>query len=89
MVSTDFEPYFLGNVNKDYKIDVADAVLILQDCANRLTGQDAVLDDTAQYYADVNSDGEVTVGDAVSVLQFRAQDLISPVTQWSDILAVG
>ncbi|WP_288705171.1 lectin like domain-containing protein [uncultured Ruminococcus sp.] len=89
MVSTDFEPYFLGNVNKDYKIDVADAVLILQDCANRLTGQDAVLDDTAQYYADVNSDGEVTVGDAVGVLQFRAQDLISPVTQWSDILAVG
>ena len=48
-----------------------------------------MLDDTAQYYADVNSDGEVTVGDAVSVLQFRAQDLISPVTQWSDILAVG
>ena len=38
MVSTDFEPYFLGNVNKDYKIDVADAVLILQGCANRLTG---------------------------------------------------
>ena len=68
---------------------MADAVLILQDCANRLIGQDAVLDDTAQYYADVNSDGEVTVGDAVSVLQFRAQDLISPVTQWSDILAVG
>ena len=68
---------------------MADAVLILQECANRLTGLDSVLDDTAQYYADVNSDGEVQVGDAVSVLQFRAQHLIEPVTQWNDILAVG
>ncbi len=89
MVGTERTPYFLGNVNGDYQVDVADAVLILQECANRLTGLDSVLDDTAQYYADVNSDGEVQVGDAVSVLQFRAQDLIEPVTQWNDILAVG
>lgn len=89
LVGTEVTPYFLGNVNQDYQIDVADAVLILQQCANQMTGQDPVLDDIAMYYADVNSNDSIEVADAVSILQFRAMDLIEPVTQWSDILAVG
>lgn len=68
--------YKLGDVNMDGSLTVADAVTVLQACAQVTAGGESPLTDQQQKLADMNEDGNVSVGDAVDILVTIAQSMV-------------
>ena len=67
-----YQPYTLGDINDDGRINAGDATLALQIAA--LIKTDAT--DVQKVAADVNGDGRINAGDAALILQ-RAANLIA------------
>ena len=68
--------YKLGDVNMDGALTVADAVTVLQACAQVTAGGESPLTDQQKKLADMNQDGNVSVGDAVDILVTIAQSMV-------------
>lgn len=68
--------YQLGDVNMDGALTVADAVTVLQACAQVTAGGESPLTDQQKKLADINQDGNVSVGDAVDILVTIAQSMV-------------
>lgn len=66
-----------GNVYMDDKVDLNDAILVLQDCAVRALGEPSLLVTEQQRLADMNGNNKVGVDDAVEILQLCAQALVN------------
>jgi hypothetical protein len=72
-----------GDVNGDGKINSIDAVCILVDYANELSGKKTVL---ATKYADINSDSKINSIDAVIILKYYAYALVNSNTTLTDYI---
>ena len=63
----------LGDVNVDGKVDSKDAVLVLKDYAQVLTGSKSSI---APERGDINSDGKIDSKDAVKILKYYANKMV-------------
>lgn len=65
-----------GDVNMDGVLTVADAVTVLQACAQVTAGGESPLTPQQQLLADMDGNGDVTVADAVDILMAVAQSMV-------------
>ena len=70
--SYEVQPYTLGDVNEDGKINSVDALLNLQASVGKIT-----LSASAKLAADVNLDGTVNSVDALRILQYSVGKITS------------
>ena len=68
--AVEWAPGLAGDLNRDQKIDAADALAILQHCVELVT-----LSAEQQNFSDLNGDGAVNASDALLILQ-HSVDLI-------------
>ena len=64
------EPYTLGDVNADGKINTLDSILILQHIAHKIT-----LTETQKLAADTSKDGNINTLDSIKILQYIAHKI--------------
>lgn len=64
------EPYTLGDVNADGKINTLDSILILQHIAHKIT-----LTETQKLAADTSKDGNINTLDSIKILQYIARKI--------------
>ena len=69
----DYKP---GDVNMDGSLTVADAVTVLQACAEVTAGGENPLTEQQQKLADMNGDSNLSVGDAVDILITIASSMV-------------
>lgn len=72
-VTTTQVTYQPGDVNMDGEVTVADAVIVLQACAQMAAGDSNPLTPLQQQLADLVQDGEIKVSDAVELLGIVAR----------------
>ena len=76
---------YLGDVNKDGKVNALDASAVLTKYAQAAANKDTVLDSDFIRRADVNSDGVVDSRDASRILRFFALFTAGKVPTWDKV----
>lgn len=71
----------LGDANGDGQVDSLDALKVLQEYANSMTGQESMADEAQLYRMDINENGIVDVLDAQRILKFYAIKAIAGSTE--------
>ena len=74
--------YLRGDADGNGTVEVADAVEVLQYCAEAVAGQTPDQSYAWLCGADATENGTVEVADAVSILQYCARTLVDPNPQW-------
>ena len=74
--------YLRGDASGNGTVEVADAVEVLQYCAEAAAGQTPAQSYVWLCGADATENGTVEVADAVAILQYCARTLVDPNPQW-------
>ncbi len=74
--------YLRGDADGNGTVEVADAVEVLQYCAEAAAGQTPTQSYVWLCGADATENGTVEVADAVAILQYCARTLVDPNPQW-------
>ena len=74
--------YLRGDADGNGTVEVADAVEVLQYCAEAAAGQTPDQSYVWLCGADATENGTVEVADAVAILQYCARTLVDPNPQW-------
>lgn len=83
----DAKAKYMGDVNSDGNIDLADASSMLENYARAAAGLDVSADESFDTdTADLDKDGIIGLNDAASALSYYAQKAVGIKTDWTEIL---
>lgn len=81
-ITFSFNPYIMGDVDKDGKVAASDAALVLAEYAALAADGGSILDNNQVIVADVDADGKITAFDAAKILAYYADAAAGNTPSW-------